>query len=227
MKNRAFTLTDLLVVLAFVVIAAALLFPIFARARARVKAWQTVCTSNLRQIGSAVFLYARDNDDLFPYGVDASDKYTDAWRGQTRLWPAIKSYPLLPDVLSPYLKSRDVWRCPADTGFDYEDAPLGNVYFTGRPSSYRAYGMSYYYRTSLALDHKTLAGLVGYDAAAPHAEHGPAEVNVLCDGRGSWHGGSEGAARRYDVLMADGHVVYLSHERLGQSWDLRWSRPKP
>lgn len=224
MKRRAFTLIELLVVIAVIAILAALLFPVFASARA--KARQTACTSNLRQIGNAVFLYAQDYDDLFPFGVDASDKYTDVWQGDSA-WPAIKSYPLLSDVLFPYLKAREVWRCQADTGFDYEDAPLSNIYFTAQPSSFQAFGMSYYYRTSLALDHKTISGVAGYDAAPPHAEHGPAEINVFCDGRGSWHGHSDDASRRYNVLMADGHAVSLSHEKLGVSWALRLNPPPP
>ena len=58
MKNRGFTLIELLVVIAIIAILAAILFPVFARAR--MKAQQTACVSNLKQIGTALAMYASD-----------------------------------------------------------------------------------------------------------------------------------------------------------------------
>jgi prepilin-type N-terminal cleavage/methylation domain-containing protein/prepilin-type processing-associated H-X9-DG protein len=59
-----FTLIELLVVIAIIAILAAILFPVFARVRE--KGWQTTCASNLKQLGSAVLMYAQDYDDTFP-----------------------------------------------------------------------------------------------------------------------------------------------------------------
>src|SRR5438105_379653 len=56
--ERGFTLIELLVVIAIIAILAAILFPVFAHARE--KARQTSCLSNLRQLGSAMVLYAQD-----------------------------------------------------------------------------------------------------------------------------------------------------------------------
>jgi len=62
--NRAFTLIELLVVIAIIGILAALLFPVFAAAKLAAKTSTTI--SNLRQLGTATFLYAADADDTLP-----------------------------------------------------------------------------------------------------------------------------------------------------------------
>lgn len=71
-KNRGFTLIELLVVIAIIAILAAILFPVFAKARE--KARQATCTSNLKQIGNAITMYASDYDDLLvPLSVDVNE----------------------------------------------------------------------------------------------------------------------------------------------------------
>jgi prepilin-type N-terminal cleavage/methylation domain-containing protein len=64
-----FTLIELLVVIAIIAILAAILFPVFAQARA--KARQATCSSNLRQIGVGILMYAQDYDELLPTGLVA------------------------------------------------------------------------------------------------------------------------------------------------------------
>ncbi|MCS7301541.1 MAG: type II secretion system GspH family protein, partial [Fimbriimonadales bacterium] len=68
MKRSGFTLVELLVVIAIIAVLAALIFPVFAKARA--KARQNTCISNLRQIGMSVEMYAMDYDELYPFAVD-------------------------------------------------------------------------------------------------------------------------------------------------------------
>ncbi len=63
--KRGFTLIELLVVIAIIAILAAILFPVFAQARA--KARQAACISNMKQFGLAMLMYVQDYDEMFPY----------------------------------------------------------------------------------------------------------------------------------------------------------------
>lgn len=91
-RRRGFTLIELLVVMAIIAILAAILFPVFARARD--KARQTACLSNARQIGMAVMQYVQDADETFP-SIHLS-KYLV--------------------LVQPYAKSEDLWKCPNESG---------------------------------------------------------------------------------------------------------------
>ncbi len=73
MKQRGFTLIELLVVIAIIAILAAILFPVFAKARE--KARQTQCLSNLKQIGNGIMMYTQDYDETMPrsYGWEHGD----------------------------------------------------------------------------------------------------------------------------------------------------------
>lgn len=223
-KRSGFTLVELLIVIGIIALLAALLFPVFLSARA--KARQAACISNLRQIGVAVFLYAQDSDDMFPEGLDPIDKYSDEWQS-TRFAAIVPHLSLLSDLLQPYTTSKRIWDCPSDTGFNQFDVGNGIRSFAAHPSSFARYGMSYYYRTYLGLYHHTVSGLVGYDDFPPYdAQYGPAQINVLCDGSGAWHGGNSEAGR-YDVLMGDGHVENMTYDALADAWAIKIYRPHP
>jgi len=127
MKTRAFTLIELLVVIAIIAILAAILFPVFARAKESAK--NTVCVSNGRQIGMAVKLYLGDNDDIMPVFY-AYNSVPPA--GQ----PGHKGVEVL---LDPYIKSREIFRSPFDIGGPYTslDVPGANSYWQAYGSSYR------------------------------------------------------------------------------------------
>ncbi len=120
---RAFTLIELLVVLAIIALLAAVLFPVFARARN--KARQAACLSNLRQLGLAAQQYVADNDGAFFYNAGAPGspghytRYSPSVRDDklARDTAADKSNrwdpsPLIP-ILDPYIKTSALWACPA------------------------------------------------------------------------------------------------------------------
>ena len=80
MSRRGFTLIELLVVIAIIAILAAILFPVFARARE--KARQITCASNLKQMGLAFFMYNQDYDETFVTNPE--------WK--TKVQPYIKTF---------------------------------------------------------------------------------------------------------------------------------------
>ena len=69
-RKKAFTLIELLVVIAIIAILAAILFPVFAQAKLAAK--KAVSTSNLKQLGTALYIYTNDYDDMFPDAIHGS-----------------------------------------------------------------------------------------------------------------------------------------------------------
>jgi prepilin-type N-terminal cleavage/methylation domain-containing protein len=124
-RRRAFTLIELLVVIAIIAILAAILFPVFARARE--KARQAACMSNLKQIGLAMMQYAQDYDQyMYPLtgrgfnfpGCNVSGGAA-AGVGNVLNDPEIAAnFDLAPRKLiaamQPYLKNDQVFHCPSN-----------------------------------------------------------------------------------------------------------------
>lgn len=125
--RAAFTLIELLVVIAIIAILAAILFPVFARAKEAAK--KTACLSNARQIGMATKMYLADYDDLMPI-----------FYAYNSLPPAGASgHKGVEVLLFPYVKNRDVFRSPLDRGGPYTatDVPGADTYWKAYGSSYR------------------------------------------------------------------------------------------
>ena len=104
LTNCGFTLIELLVVIAIIAILAAILFPVFARARENAR--RASCQSNLKQIGLGVMQYVQDYDEKMPNyvrdGTSPSNKF-------------VSNYTVWADVVQPYLKSTQVFVCPSNT----------------------------------------------------------------------------------------------------------------
>ncbi len=222
--RRAFTLIELLVVIAIISVLTAILLPVFTSVRA--KGRQTVCTSNLRQLGLAIALYAKDNDDIVPLGGDPGDIHTTEWQTSSggQYWAQAQQLRPLPEVLHPYTSSDELWHCPSDTGYDKADF-AGATALTAHPSAFEAYGCSYGYHTELAFRQETLAGMTAYDPDPPYAEHGASEINLLVDQVGNWHGSGTESLGRFNVLMGDGHVKLLTDDAVGDSYDMVFDKP--
>jgi general secretion pathway protein G len=241
--RRAFTLVELLVVIAIIAILAAILFPVFARARDR--ASQAQCLSNLRQLGLGIQNYQDDWDGRFPFAIDYWDRNLqnlwvpyDRWIPNASANVALLSKRLAPDgspfggqidrVLRPYTISQDVWRCPGDTGV----AGLGAATSQGYTKEMEHIpvwrisrgtgtwgGTSYVYRTELGLAMKPVYRL-----------RLPSKTNVLFDAAPYWHARLHRAPRAedqdfndyqlgsYNILYADGHVYNGSVKDYSDAW---------
>jgi len=113
--RNGFTLVELLVVIAIIAILSAILFPVFAQARA--KARQTACTSNEKQIGLAILQYIQDNDETFPMGTP----YQTIDSNGAAIAPAVNHNGQGSGwigALYSYVKSQATFTCPEDPTAD-------------------------------------------------------------------------------------------------------------
>jgi prepilin-type N-terminal cleavage/methylation domain-containing protein/prepilin-type processing-associated H-X9-DG protein len=107
-RTRGFTLIELLVVIAIISVLAAILFPVFARARENAR--RASCQSNLKQISLGIMMYAQDYDETYPLGGTA--EVIDGAGDKVR-WRLL---------VQPYVKSTQIFQCPSmevrlDQGF--------------------------------------------------------------------------------------------------------------
>jgi len=240
-RSRAgFTLIELLTVIAIIALLAAIIFPVFATVRGKARA--ATCQSNLRQLGMALQMYTQDSDGIVPFGKDASDAYVpEIWSGnpacaaQLKTMPflhyndpkistkGVDTSPALDGVLDSYIKSRELWKCAGDTGFDALDnnsgCEGGPCKMDARPTMFEKYGASYLTRTEIAFKQVNIDSVKGktFDGK----EVGPSQIQYLFDGNGSWHGspisfGPNG--RRYIILYLDGHAKNVSFEQYEEAW---------
>jgi prepilin-type N-terminal cleavage/methylation domain-containing protein/prepilin-type processing-associated H-X9-DG protein len=139
--KRGFTLIELLVVIAIIGIIAAILFPVFARARENAR--RSSCMSNLKQIGLGMMQYTQDYDERYPMGayktltiplnsslngpsVIDTDPAKPSGYFQSRhnaTW-ASRHFVTWMDIIFPYIKSVQVFICPSHRRTDSTDATI-------------------------------------------------------------------------------------------------------
>ena len=110
--RRGFTLIELLVVIAIIAILAAILFPVFSRAKEAAK--QSACLNNFKQIGVGFSLYRTDYDDRLPDRRDL--KTTLGYRPWTSWPPSDPRGGWAVEILTPYTKSDQIWSCDSVKG---------------------------------------------------------------------------------------------------------------
>jgi len=239
-----FTLIELLVVIATIAILAAVLFPVFAQARERAKS--AACLSNLKQLGVAFRMYADDNRDLAPFGVDAEDRHD-------RPPETIRDIPFVWECMEAYVKDNKAWRDPADKGLRWRRPDAGgtgwppvvkNLYRTTASTHPRGLGSSYTYRTPLAIKNWSSDWYAG---GKPSLRR-PAKVSSIPvparaivfmdplqvsesgpqpeDWNAQWHT-MKYPIFGYNVVMADGHTQTLTYEQYRYPEDHPYNQGRP
>lgn len=180
-QSRGFTLIELLVVIAIIAILAAILFPVFAKARE--KARQSSCNSNNKQIAIAALQYAQDYDERTCPSYDAA-AISSIWNQK----------------LQPYMKSTQALQCPSSARVG-----TGTASAYGWNYSYLTYtfgGASGYGKGGIALanitapaetinagdsEANTLGYVIAYSGGyAPTGIHNEGSNFCFCDGHAKW-----------------------------------------
>jgi prepilin-type N-terminal cleavage/methylation domain-containing protein/prepilin-type processing-associated H-X9-DG protein len=210
-RKQGFTLIELLVVIAIIAILAAILFPVFARARENAR--RASCQSNLKQIGLGFAQYTQDYDEKYP-----SPCFPDT--------TVAGNYAYYPHLLQPYIKSQQIFICPSEEAAN----STSQTPVLGFPG----YGMN-------AEFERTAACTTASTGIAVSAINNTAELLLLVDNDFvgayayfpgyyvSWYGAAHGfygaANSGYappegrhlegaNVGFADGHVKWMRTEKL-------------
>lgn len=234
-QKSGFTLIELLVVIAIIAILAAILFPVFAKARE--KARQTACASNEKQIGIGLMMYIQDNNEIYPSngftGVGACRADYAGTRLTDNCWiPAVQ----------PYIKSWAVFACPSvsggaagvvtpptgnsDTNLFQNGVVLGRTLAAIQSPASLIWALEYGFRSNQAFIRPTASDF-GYEAV-------PYNGNYV-----SWvEAPGGGVDYRYDkvhtdggnLLFCDGHVKWqiqsqISARQFGLNSDLKGPQP--
>ena len=123
-RRSGFTLIELLVVIAIIAILAAILFPVFAKAREQAR--KTACVSNVKQIGLAWMMYVQDYDESYP---PSNSPLNSQWGPSITFNNKYPCKPCRPHLKTddtvtydptiyaiPYIKNQDIFKCPSDSG---------------------------------------------------------------------------------------------------------------
>jgi prepilin-type N-terminal cleavage/methylation domain-containing protein/prepilin-type processing-associated H-X9-DG protein len=133
--KNGFTLIELLVVIAIIAILAAILFPVFAQARE--KARSISCLSNMKQVGTALYMYVQDYDETYPINI----YLTSLTSGNVCTMTTYQE-------INPYQKNAQIWKCPSDANpLDFNKGlstiGLPPVCVTSPPAQFVSYQANY------------------------------------------------------------------------------------
>ncbi len=218
--KRGFTLIELLVVIAIIAILAAILFPVFARARE--KARQSSCLSNVKQLNLAIAQYCQDYDETYP--IASHWRILDSGGNiiRTMYWY---------QALAPYIQNDQVRRCPSvprwDRGYGWNYQEFGYTSSTGTmpdsDSSQPMADVEQPARTIIIGDNPD----TGYWGAAGIYCYGPSQVvkpeDPEQDGLGNVSRRHNGGA---NYGFCDGHAKWLTAATAAQDDEL-WLTDKP
>jgi len=216
-RNSGFTLIELLVVIAIIAILAAILFPVFSKARE--KARQASCLSNEKQILLGIMMYEEDYDELFPYCYPSDPISTNG--------PVFGPYNSATTIIDPYVKSTKIYTCPSaaphsgawadgvvnpdNLHITYQlNANLGGYEFT-----YVSAG-SYTYGWTSPVSESSITHISNTIAMVETEDYGSEWWG--CSGRSVWTG-QQSAYQRHNggnnLGFCDGHAKWV----IGTNWE--------
>lgn len=205
--RRGFTIIEVLCVVAIIVSLAAILYPVVASSKEA--AYKTTCIANLRQIAVTTQLYTADNDDHYPYGINAFERIAPHYPCGRPAQSDPNSYPLTVDALVVYSPQLMVsLRCPTDQGRRF-----GNDHVTLKPFFPYNAGSSYIFADLL-------------EGQTSSYFDNPSTSVWACDVGNDWH--IKPAPDRFGVVNAlayDGHASTRHEGERGwpvwmKSWEL-------
>lgn len=234
--RKGFTLIELLVVIAIIAILAAILFPVFAKARESART--TKCLAHGRQIGHATLMYMDDYCGRFPYGSAPSNlptwRYT--WFTETGIGGGDGLGIWRYYYLKKYVKNDDIWICPSP-GTNYSKRYVAKYHISWLPrnSDHFVNGDRGFWSGSMGL---TLVEVQALDADPANTDRNgfrigsrymPAAKKIMwmCYALGEWaSGGTVGDSPYYrfpsyahgkgsNYVYADGHAAW---QRMGTGW---------
>ena len=191
--RRGFTLIELLTVIAIIALLAAVLFPVFNRARA--KGHQTTCLSNLKQLGEAFMLYIQDSGGFIPTWCIIHNNPGDAPSNNTQ--PGFLTWDA---VLMPYIRNSEILKCQGNPNSLHRDA--------------RAYSIAQYTQ-------KPVGSPSGqwYPLRGAYQDEIPAPTRtVLLFEKGAWKPTAWGDALGQNVFESTNHKTTEAPPPAGGSW---------
>ena len=203
MNRRAFTLIELLVVIAIIAILAAMIFPVFARARE--KARQASCQSNMKQLGLSVMMYVQDYDEMLPKIRAGNCKLPGGHRPNPVNDNRVCDYWI--ESVQPYVKNSNLFQCPSGSARGYQ-ASWNN------PSLAHGYAMNAY-----------SCGLPLNAIASPAGNILLLETEASCPDVGCWSLHNVPLAHNDGVnwTYADGHCKWLKLRTTTSATDFQWN----
>lgn len=206
MRRKGFTLIELLVVIAIIAILAAILLPVFARARENAR--KSTCTNNMKQIASAVVQYCQDYDSRYPFVRNVPNGIFVPWQF----------------LIQPYLKSTNVMACPSNR----RNAEMygGDCASPGPPGF--SIARSYAWATSNGDNPASNGFSYGWGAVPPLESQiiSPTQMITVTESTGdctdncAWCGGNATGHLGMSVFaFCDGHVKASKWAAIYQPWN--------
>jgi prepilin-type N-terminal cleavage/methylation domain-containing protein/prepilin-type processing-associated H-X9-DG protein len=205
-QEEAFTLIELLVVIAIIAVLAAILFPVFARAKDGGR--KAACQSNLRQLGTAVAMYVQDWDETFP-----------------------SSYVVWDAALWPYLKNVGILHCPSDvlprvpSGGMPRSYSINSFLISNNTSGFFGTGMK---MSKISDTSNTVCICENWQQVSNWSYALNVCLSTMCEGYGDYpqpyHPGvgtgynpmtGQGAGSGANYLYFDGHVKWINSNAFG------------